>query len=134
VQETFVRLARRPPPVKENLRPWLFTIATNLARDEARRWRRRERLLQRHASRQPVGDPPADPAEAAERADLTSRVRQALDELNAKERSVLLLAHEGFTHREIAQAVHTTPSSVGTMIARALDKLAVRLDLDNEGR
>lgn len=133
MQDTFVRLARRPPAVLENLRPWLFTVATNLAHDAARRSRRRLRLLERHAGRQPVGDAPADPADAAERSDLTRRVRAALAELSPKDRTVLLLAQEGFSHREIAQAVDTTTKSVGTMIARAMDKLAARLDLDGEG-
>jgi DNA-directed RNA polymerase specialized sigma24 family protein len=41
---------------------------------------------------------------------------------------------EVFSHREIAEAVGTTTGSVGTMIARALDKLATRLQLDEEAR
>lgn len=134
MQETFVRLARRPPAVRENLRPWLFTVATNLAHDAARRSRRRLRILKRHAGRQPVGDTPADPADAAEREDLTRRVRAALAELSPRERTVLLLGQEGFSHREIAEAVDTTTKSVGTMIARALEKLATRLDLEPEER
>jgi len=43
---------------------------------------------------------------------------------------VLLMREEGFAHREIAEAVGTTTASVGTMIARALDKLARLLPLD----
>ena len=59
-------------------------------------------------------------------------MREALATLSDKERAVLLMREEGFTHREIAEAVGTTTGSVGTMIARALDKLAQRLDLDAE--
>jgi len=59
-------------------------------------------------------------------------VRAALDALTEKERTVLLMREEGFAHREIAEAVGTTTGSVGTMIARALDKLAERLPLDPE--
>ena len=69
----------------------------------------------------------------AARAEARRQVRQALAELNEKERSVLLMREEGFAHREIAEAVGTTTKSVGTMIARALEKLAQRLDLDREG-
>ena len=47
---------------------------------------------------------------------------------------MLLMREEGFSHREIAEAVGTTTGSVGTMIARALDKLAARLQLDEEAR
>jgi DNA-directed RNA polymerase specialized sigma24 family protein len=34
------------------------------------------------------------------------------------------MREEGFTHREIADAVGTTTKSVGTLIARALDRMA----------
>jgi DNA-directed RNA polymerase specialized sigma24 family protein len=61
-------------------------------------------------------------------------VQTALAALSAKERTVLLMREEGFAHREIAQAVGTTTGSVGTMIARALDKLAERLPLDEDRR
>ena len=39
---------------------------------------------------------------------------------------------EGFSHQEIASAVGTTTKSVGTLIARSLDKLANMLTLDRE--
>jgi DNA-directed RNA polymerase specialized sigma24 family protein len=52
--------------------------------------------------------------------------------LGEKERTVLLMREEGFSHREIADAVGTTTGSVGTMIVRALDKLAAELPLDAE--
>jgi DNA-directed RNA polymerase specialized sigma24 family protein len=42
------------------------------------------------------------------------------------------MREEGFSHREIAQAVGTTTGSVGTMVARALDKLSAALALDAE--
>jgi DNA-directed RNA polymerase specialized sigma24 family protein len=38
------------------------------------------------------------------------------------------MREEGFTHREIADAVGTTTGSVGTMFARALAKLEDGLD------
>jgi DNA-directed RNA polymerase specialized sigma24 family protein len=42
------------------------------------------------------------------------------------------MREEGFAHREIAEAVGTTTGSVGTLIARALDRLAQQLPLDAE--
>ena len=56
----------------------------------------------------------------------------ALAGLSGKERMALLMREEGFAQREIAEAVGTTTGSVGTLIARALDKLAERIDLDRE--
>jgi DNA-directed RNA polymerase specialized sigma24 family protein len=45
---------------------------------------------------------------------------------------MLLMREEGFSHREIADAVGTTTGSVGTMLVRALDRLAALLPLDEE--
>ena len=133
VQDVFVRLAERPPADDGQIRGWLFRVATTVAIDAMRSARRRLALVRDRPDRQPLGDPPVDPAVALERAETRRRVRQALDELGEKERAVLLMREEGFAHREIAAAVGTTTPSVGTMIARALEKLARHLDLDEEG-
>ena len=131
-QEAFVRLAERPPARDENLRAWLFTVATRIAVDQARTRRRRNELLEAAPEGQALGDPPDRPDEALDRAELQRRVRAALDTLDDKERTVLLMREEGFAHREIATAVGTTTGSVGTMIARALRKLAARLPAGTE--
>ena len=134
VQDVFVRLAERPPRHDDQVRAWLFRVATNLAIDATRVARRRLMLVQGHADSLPMAAAPPDPAAMAVRDDERRRVREALAELTEKDRAVLLMREEGFTHREIAAAVGTTTGSVGTMIARALEKLARRLDLDGERR
>lgn len=126
-QEAFVRLEERPPASDANLRAWLFTVATRIAVDQARTLRRRDTLLEAAPDRPAMGEPPERPDEALDRAELRRRVRSALDTLDEKERTVLLMREEGFAHREIAAAVGTTTGSIGTMIARALRKLADRL-------
>jgi RNA polymerase sigma factor (sigma-70 family) len=125
-QEAFVRLLTRRPR-DEQLRAWLFTVATNLVRAWSNERRRHGRLLEHAGARAPAADPPRDPADAAHAAERRSAVRRALDRLSEKERAVLLMREEGFSHREIADAVGTTTASVGTMIARALDKLAAAM-------
>ena len=126
-QEAFVRLAERPPAGDENLRAWLFTVATRIALDDRRSHRRHEDLLRGAPERAGLGEAPDRPDEALARGDLRRRVRAVLDSLGEKERTVLLMREEGFTHKEIAAAVGTTTGSVGTMIARALRKLAALL-------
>ena len=134
VQDAFVRLAERPPADDAQLRGWLFRVATTIALDALRGERRRLALVRDRPERQPLGEPPPDPAVELERAETRRRVREALAALGPRERAVLLMREEGFAHREIAAAVGTTTGSVGTMIARALEKLARQLDLDGEGR
>lgn len=133
VQETFVRLAERPPADERNLRAWLFTVATHLVRDVWRTRRRRRELLDETPGDAPIGDPGDTPETALSRKERRRIVRTALDELTEKERTVLLMREEGFAHREIAQAVGTTTGSIGTMIARAMWKLADHLPADAGG-
>jgi len=128
-QEAFTRLLARPPRA-EQPRAWLFTVATNVVRAAANARKRQARLLEAAVARVPAGDAGPNPEEITLSNDRRNAVRAALAELSEKERMVLLMREEGFAHREIAEAVGTTTASVGTMIARALDKLARLLPLD----
>ncbi len=128
-QEAFVRLLERPP--RQHGPAWLYRVAVNLARDRARVAARRRVLLRSAGDRLPSADPPPAPDAVLEAQRRRRQVAQALATLSAKERMALLMREEGFAQREIAQAVGTTTKSVGTLTARALRKLAARLD---EGR
>jgi RNA polymerase sigma factor (sigma-70 family) len=130
VQDTFAKLVAKPPR-DENPRAWLYTVATNAVRAWSNRSSRRRRILD-GAPLRVLADAPPDPAANAEAADRTARVRAALATLSERERTILLMREEGFAHREIADAVGTTTGSIGTMVARALDRLARHLPLDAE--
>lgn len=130
-QQAFTRLLERTPRA-QNARAWLFTVATNAARESARTRSRRLRILAAGAERAPVGDAPPLPDAAFQARQRRERVREALLDLSPKERTALLMREEGFAQREIAEAVGTTTGSVGTLIARALAKLARSLRLDEE--
>lgn len=130
-QEAFVRLMERPPAPGET-RAWLFRVGTNAAWMALRTRGRRKRLLEGAAERVPIGDAPRPPDAHAEASETRDRVRAALESLTPRDRQILLMQQEGFRYREIAEAVGTTTQSVGTMIARALNKLAAELRLDEE--
>jgi RNA polymerase sigma factor (sigma-70 family) len=130
-QETFTRLLEKPPR-DEHPRAWLFTVATNVVRAWSNRRRRRGELLGANEGKAAISDPPLAPDRTAELAETRTAVQRALESLSERERTILLMREEGFSHREIADAVETTTGSVGTMIARALDKLAAQLPLDAE--
>ena len=125
-QEAFVRMIEHRPEHKQ-LRAWLYTVATNYARESART-RGRRRDLARGAELRLAPDPEPAPDERADARRRAEKVRRGLDRLSDRDRTVLLMREEGFTHREIADAVETTTKSVGTMIARALDKLSLLLE------
>lgn len=119
-QEAFTRLLRHPLPERE-AKPWLFTVATNLVRDAARKSSRRERLLQIH---RPVAQAPAVADDLLERGEEISEVRRVLEQLRPRDRQLLLMREEGFSYEEMAQAVGVAPSSVGTLLARALKRFS----------
>lgn len=121
VQEAYLRLVERPPERDENLRGWLFIVATNVVRD--RRKKHHEAALA-EAAEERIGSDQADPLVVLEQNERRRTVREVLDKLSAKERTILLMREEGFMHREIAEAVGTTTKSIGTMLVRALNKLA----------
>ncbi|CAN5661549.1 N/A [soil metagenome] len=123
-QEAFVRLLRQPLPDDE-VRPWVFTVAMNLVRDYARKNERRQRLLQgapELVTRTPLPD------EDVERADRIASVRAVLDRLSERDRQLLLMREEGFKYDEIAAVIDVAPSSVGTLIARALRKFVTEYE------
>jgi RNA polymerase sigma-70 factor (ECF subfamily) len=117
-QESFVRLLDRQLG-EEEARLWLFTVATNLVRDGARKSTRRQRIL----SAVPVAPTPLPrPDEVAERSLEVEGVRAALEHLPTRDREMLLMREEGFSYAEIARAVGIAPGSVGTLLARALKR------------
>ena len=125
-QEAFVRLVEKQPD-RSQVRGWLFRVATNVVRDDSRVRRRRMELLREAPDRAPIGDSPLDPERELESQERRRIVRDALDSLGERDRTVLLMREEGFSHQEIAEAVGTTTKSVGSMIARALQKLSTAL-------
>lgn len=131
-QEAFVKLLESPPREEVKARTWLFRVGVNAARHSARTRGRHLRLLEQSPARAPIADAPPTPDVALDREESRRTMQSVLAGLSERDRTVLLMREEGFTHREIAEAAGTTTSSVGTMIARALDKLAVELPLDEE--
>jgi RNA polymerase sigma-70 factor, ECF subfamily len=125
-QEAFVRFIEHAPDT-QSAAPWLFRVATNLARDHARTGTRRRLLVMRGRAMLAHSDPPPAPDSGADRARARRMVNEAFDALSEKERMALLMREEGYAHREIAAALGTTTGSVGTLMARALRKAAARL-------
>jgi RNA polymerase sigma-70 factor (ECF subfamily) len=118
-QECFVRALRETP---DKPRAWLFAVASNLARDEARTVVRRKKhlaLLAGEGSEQAPEDPMKDLMER-ERGE---RVKHALEQLVEGDREVLLLWDAGLDYHEIAAQTGRAVGSIGTTLARARKRL-----------
>ncbi|MFI5209849.1 MAG: RNA polymerase sigma factor [Gemmatimonadales bacterium] len=120
-QEVFIRLMAHKP---EKPRAWLFAVAANLARDEARAAVRRRRhltLLKDEPGSHPARGPSAD--EQVEHDEQMAAVERALEALSARDREVLLLWDAGLSYTEIAAQTGLAVGAVGTTLARARRRL-----------
>lgn len=120
-QETFVRALRQEHIVNE--RAWLFAVATNLVRDEARKDARRRRHLELMFEEQRA-EVPEPEVSSLERAQEAAMARRAVDSLAERDRLALLMREEGLDYGEIAEALELSPGSVGTTLSRARRRLA----------
>jgi RNA polymerase sigma-70 factor (ECF subfamily) len=122
-QETFLRALRSPPAT--NGRSWLFAVATNLVRDQARQLAvRRRQLEQLAADTRALEASQPTMEDQLVRAQEARLARAALDQLSERDREALLLKEEGLDYPEIADALGLSVGSVGTTLARARRRLA----------
>lgn len=121
-QEVFVRALDTDP---DNPRAWLFTVANNLAKDEARAAVRKKRHLvllkgEADAATAGVTDPHEHSVEEQER---IAAVRRTLDALSEGDRTVLLLWDAGLNYDEIARETGLKKGAIGTTLSRARRRL-----------
>lgn len=102
--------------------PWLYAVARNLWRNQARRDRRRQVLLPRFLAA------PPDPARGDPAALTPGEIRAALDSLSDRDQEVLrLVAWDGLTPAQTAAVLGCTPATARTRLHRARVRLAAQL-------
>src|SRR5213083_1276550 len=123
-QEAFsLALVHRP----QNTRGWLFVVAANMARDEARRAAREKRhLTLLKGEPDVVSSAPEDEIDADTQ---RTRVRAALEQLSPRDREALLLWDAGLSYDEIAAQTGLARGAIGTTLARARRRLIEAYDV-----
>jgi RNA polymerase sigma-70 factor (ECF subfamily) len=122
-QETFVRIYRNRANYQEGKRfsTWMFQIALNLARDQARRRARRPLVALEEA---PEAVSEGDPRALTLGEERARAVRAAIGELPEPLReAVLLFEYEHKSHAEIAAIVGASAKAVETRLHRAREQL-----------
>ncbi|MFW6089272.1 MAG: RNA polymerase sigma factor [Gemmatimonadota bacterium] len=131
-QEAFVRALSSETPI-DNPRGWLFTVAGNLARDEARAAGRRRHLRLVAVSGEDEVEAPTAPEEI-EMERRRAAVRAALERLSERDREILLLWDAGLSYTEIAAETGLAPGAIGTTLGRARRRLVEAHAEQTEGR
>ena len=141
-QEAFVRVYQHRArfDVRQKFSTWLYTIATNLARDRLK-WRSRHPQV---SLDQTVGesdstmaevlpDPKPSPDESLTSSERALAVRDAVTALPEELRAPLLLAeYEAMPHAEIANVLHCSVKAVESRIYRAKQRLREHLEEELE--
>lgn len=136
VQETFLRAYRQLDKyeARSSFSTWLFRIASNYSLDLIRMRKRHEDRRERGSSEEhdilqviPVDTP--GPDRIAYSSQVQERVKAALNELSAQERTAFVLRHfEGLSIDEIGTALGTGANATKHSIFRAVQKLRKSLE------
>jgi RNA polymerase sigma-70 factor (ECF subfamily) len=117
VQDTFARLIEqlRAHGPLVNPRGWVYTVAAHACRDRQRRMSRWLPWIVDRDSRHAADTP--------DRFDETQAILHAIRGLSSRDRLLIALRAQGLSYREIADAARIRNTSVGRLLARALDRL-----------
>ena len=134
-QETFVAVWQNRARFRAGaeFKPWVFTIALNLARKRLRWWRRRPNVsldewIESDAAHAEEAGSASGGRGELERAETAAAVREAIAALpNDLREAIVLFEYEEMSHAEIAGVVGATPKAVETRIHRAREKLRTAL-------
>jgi RNA polymerase sigma-70 factor (ECF subfamily) len=127
VQDTFLKLIAHIDGggALPNARGWLYTVAAHGCRD-------RQRGLSRWLSWIAERDMRAA-KESPDLYDSADAVLAAIRELGPRDRLLIALRAQGLSYREIAEAAGIRASSVGQLLARALERFKEQLERSTGG-
>jgi RNA polymerase sigma-70 factor (ECF subfamily) len=131
IQEAFLRLYTHlgSGGSRENVRAWVFRVATNLIRDERRsvRWRRSDPLPEHSAGEAAFVDPIAGPEEIAAQNESNRRLSTAMQALPIEQQKCLALRSQGLRYREIGETLGIGTTTVSDLLQRAVRTLSKEL-------
>lgn len=123
-QEAFLKLYRQPPDNLDSAGAWLHRVATRLAYDHMGSAARQRKLAERQGMLEGAEGliSPSGEEELMRQLD-QEEVKALLDQLSERDRKALLLRYSGYSYAEIADELAVKPPVVGTLLARATERL-----------
>jgi len=119
--ETFYRLYKHSSDKQDasNTRGWLFKVASNLALQSIRSFKRREHY-EVTAGKNALDEKHEDqPSRIFAKKEEQHLVRVALGQMNTRHAELLIMRHSGMSYKEIANSLHLSPTSIGPLLLRA---------------
>ncbi len=120
VHEAFLKFHSFCHQSISNPRAWLYKVILHHYCSNNRNEKRREEILHQMQATEAVE---ADILETLSANEQEKIVIQALNDLPERERKLLLLYRRGLTYSEIAEILNIKKESVGTTLARTIEKL-----------
>jgi RNA polymerase sigma factor (sigma-70 family) len=133
-QEVFLRLYRSPPDRLETVGAWLHRVLTRVGYDYLRQRLSGKTLLEKETARVAAlseGTAPSGETEVIREWEIDV-VRRVLQKLSDRDRTALLLREEGYSYEEIALRLEVNPKIVGTLLARAEERLKKKYGQEEE--
>lgn len=143
-QQTFIALHNKIGQLKEcdKFKSWIYTIATNICRQESRkgkrhRWLSFDQLLpQQEQESSPAWEVSKngnnDPEKSYLQSELNGILTKCLQQLSKDQREVLIMKeYEGLKFREIAEALHTSENTVKSRLYYAFSHMRKLLAKEN---
>jgi len=136
-QETFLQLyaSRESFDINRPLRPWLFTIAANKAKDALRKWQRTSTVsigtmadsqdLSFDDMLNTVTSDSTLPYEELQKDETASRVGQIIADMPENLREILILAYfQGFSYKQMAEILSIPIGTVKSRLHTAVGRFA----------
>lgn len=133
VQDTFVKVHQHLPAFKGDaaFSTWTYRIAYNLSIDSLRKTNRGEKvaieettLTDEGTHYEPYATESASPQKALLRGELSSRMKQALDQLSENHRAILVLREvDGLSYEELSDVLKVPKGTVMSRLFHARHKM-----------
>ena len=125
------RLHTYSPIRGSSFRSWLFVVARNTVRDH---WRRNNRVHRLFDDRKELPDEDIGPEDIAIHRLQLANLRDALETLNERQRTIIEFRLSGLTTAEIAQAMGITDSALKSAQTRAYANIRKELEFKGGSR